>query len=76
MMISTVYGQVQTPSENNSDYSAVVTALGAPYATPTNLPTNNVPIAAAAFMASNGAAVGGPDGTFATAQNMWRGLVQ
>lgn len=76
MVISDLYGQIATPSENNSDFSAVVTAVGAPYVTPTNLPTPNISIAVAYFTANNGAAAGGVGGTFATAQNMTRGLPQ
>lgn len=76
MVISDTYGSIATPSENNSDFSAVVTALGVPYQQPANMPTSATHIAAAAFMAQNGSQPGGPGGTFSTAQNMTRGLPQ
>lgn len=76
MVISTTYGSIATPSENNGDYSTIVTAAGTPYATPTNLPSNNIPIAVQAFLVSNGSAAGSVGGTFATAANMTRGLPQ
>lgn len=76
MVISDVYGQIQTPVEANSDYSAVVTAVGAPYTNPTNIPTAAIPIAVQAFVAQNGAAAGGVGGTFATYQNLTRGMPQ
>lgn len=70
MVISDTYGTIATPSENNSDYSAVVSAVGAPYATPSNLPTENIPIAVTAFLVQNGSAAGSVGGTFATAHLM------
>lgn len=76
MMISDVYGQQSTPSENNSDYSAIVTALGVPFVVPTNAPQTAIGIAAAYFMTENGAAPGSVGGTFATYANMTRGLTQ
>jgi hypothetical protein len=76
VVISTVYGSVATPSENNSDFSAVVTAVGAPYATPSNLPTSGNSIAITAFLVSNGAAAGSVGGTFSTAANLSRNLPQ
>lgn len=76
MVISDTYGSVQTPSENNSDYSAIVTALGVPFVAPTNAPQSAIGIAAAYFMGENGAAAGNVGGTYATFANMTRGLVQ
>ncbi len=76
MVISDTYGSVQTPSENNSDYSAIVTALGVPFVVPTNAPQSAIGIAAAYFMAENGAAPGNVGGTYATFANMTRGLPQ
>lgn len=76
MIVSDTYGQIQTPSENNSDYSAVATALGAPFAFPANIPPGAYATTVMSFEAQNGTAPGSVGGTFATAALMTKGFVQ
>lgn len=76
MVISDSYGSIQTPSENNSDFSAVATALGAPFAFPANMPAGAQAAAVMTFEAQNGSLPGSVGGTFATAALMTKGFVQ
>lgn len=76
MIVSDQYGSIATPSENNSDFSAVATALGAPFAFPTNIPSGAHATAVMAFEAQNGSVPGSVGGTFATAALMTKGFVQ